>query len=90
MDEMGSTDVSSSIDPDDLMGSPMGEADKQIMEWAGKLELESIDLREKSESLIKSLKENSLELSKVTSKLCTSLESNDKTKIGMLRIFFLS
>lgn len=40
----------------------MSEADKQILKWAGKLELESCDLREKSSLLIGLLKRNSKEL----------------------------
>lgn len=84
MDELDSTDVSSPIDPEDLTASSMGEADKQIMEWAGKLELESVDLREKSEMLMKSLKESSAGLSKVTAKLYADLARSDKMRQEIL------
>lgn len=40
----------------------LDEADKQILEWAGKLEMESVDLREKSTQLVQVLKNNSEEL----------------------------
>lgn len=85
-----STDISSSIDADDLLhsgDSSLGEADKQIMEWAGKLELESIDLREKSEKLINTLTNMSQELMKVSSQLVKQLENcNHSKEEGMYRL----
>lgn len=43
-------------------GERLTEADKQILQWAGKLEMESVDLREKSASLITLLQSNSNKL----------------------------
>lgn len=45
------------------------EADKQILEWAAKLEMESVDLREKSSQLLSVLQNNSKELCGVMKKL---------------------
>lgn len=47
----------------------LDEADKQILEWAGKLEMESVDLREKSSQLIEILRGNSDDLSALVKKL---------------------
>lgn len=47
----------------------LDEADKQILEWAGKLEMESVDLREKSSKLIEILRGNSDDLSALVKKL---------------------
>lgn len=52
-----STDVSSRISSP-VRTSPerrLGEADKQILEWAGRLEMESVDLREQSSQLLQEL-----------------------------------
>ncbi|SCU79301.1 LAMI_0A08163g1_1 [Lachancea mirantina] len=45
------------------------DTDKQILEWAGKLELESIELRERSTLLIAAMEKNSRELRGSFSKL---------------------
>lgn len=47
----------------------LDEADKQILEWAGKLEMESVDLREKSSQLMQALRSNSDDLSVLMKKL---------------------
>ncbi|QLQ81158.1 hypothetical protein HG537_0E05130 [Torulaspora globosa] len=47
----------------------LDEADKQILEWAGKLEMESVDLREKSSQLIQVLQGNSDDVSALVKKL---------------------
>lgn len=51
----------------------LDEADKQILEWAGKLEMESVDLREKSSQLVQVLQNNSEELCGLIKKLEGSL-----------------
>lgn len=45
------------------------EIDQQLLEWAGKLELESIDLREKSSTLLKALQTNSSRLQQSCEKM---------------------
>ena len=52
------------------------ESDKQILEWAGKLELESMELRENSDKLIKVLNENSKTLCKSLNKFNQLLEQD--------------
>lgn len=47
----------------------LDEADKQILEWAGRLEMESVDMREKSTQLIQALRGNSNELSELVKRL---------------------
>lgn len=47
----------------------LDEADKQILEWAGKLEMESVELREKSSQLVSILQNNSDELCGLVKKL---------------------
>ncbi|CAD6630822.1 XXYS1_4_G0010390.mRNA.1.CDS.1 [Saccharomyces cerevisiae] len=55
------------------------ESDKQILEWAGKLELESMELRENSDKLIKVLNENSKTLCKSLNKFNQLLEQDAAT-----------
>lgn len=55
------------------------ESDKQILEWAGKLELESMELRENSDKLIKVLNENSRTLCKSLDKFNQLLEQDGAT-----------
>lgn len=62
-----STDISSPYESDSE--SIMEQADKQILEWASKLELETIDLREKSATLIEIFKKKSNELTSCIEKL---------------------
>lgn len=47
----------------------LDEADKQILQWAGKLEMESVELREKSSQLVSILQNNSDELCGLVKKL---------------------
>lgn len=60
------------------------ESDKQILEWAGKLELESMDLRENSGKLIKVLNDNSKTLCKSLGKFNQLLEQDTATN-GLYR-----
>ena len=60
------------------------ESDKQILEWAGKLELESMELRENSGKLIKVLNDNSKTLCKSLSKFNQLLEQDTATN-GLYR-----
>lgn len=56
------------------------EADKQILEWASKLELETIGLREKSEVLIDIFNKKRGELSQCVTRLDTFLQrQNEET-----------
>ncbi|CAI4044970.1 hypothetical protein SUVZ_10G2120 [Saccharomyces uvarum] len=55
------------------------ESDKQILEWAGKLELESMELRENSGKLIKVLNDNSKTLCKSLGKFNQLLEQDSAT-----------
>ncbi|CCE61562.1 hypothetical protein TPHA_0A04870 [Tetrapisispora phaffii CBS 4417] len=74
------TDISSNISTDCLASSPVketvfNEADQQILEWAGKLELESVDLREKAGELTTVLKRNSDRLYSVMEQLNKNLKN---------------
>ncbi|AEY95394.1 FACL124Wp [Eremothecium gossypii FDAG1] len=42
----------SATEPGSSPGRQLDETDRQILEWAGKLELESVDLREKADALL--------------------------------------
>ncbi|CUS24553.1 LAQU0S17e01530g1_1 [Lachancea quebecensis] len=48
------------------------ETDQQLLQWAGRLELESIDLREKSSDLLKALEANSRKLQESYDKINTA------------------
>lgn len=64
--------MSSSGSETDLTSSPvkrLSEADKQILKWAGTLELESIELRDKSSKLLQILAKNGKELNEAGKKL---------------------
>ncbi|CCD23967.1 Rec107p NDAI_0C03070 [Naumovozyma dairenensis CBS 421] len=62
----------------------LNEADKEILKWAGKLELESCDLREKSSELIGLLKKNSTQLTSVISTLNEIVISTKKNAVMKL------
>lgn len=66
-----STDVSSRISSP-VRTSPevkMCEADKQILEWAGRLEVESIDLREQSSHLMQNLNKSGSKIGELVGQL---------------------
>ena len=63
------------------------ESDKQILEWAGKLELESMELRESSDKLIKVLNENSKTLCKSLSRF-NQLWEQDAARNGSYRTLY--
>ncbi|KAH9202547.1 hypothetical protein LQ764DRAFT_228267 [Zygosaccharomyces rouxii] len=66
-----STDVSSRISSP-VRTSPeakLCEADKQILEWAGRLEMESVDLREQSSQLLKELHKSGHKMSELVKQL---------------------
>ena len=48
------------------------ETDQQLLQWAGRLELESIDLREKSSDLLRALEANSRKLQDSYEKINTA------------------
>lgn len=52
------------------------EADKQILEWASKLELESIELRDKSSALLKNLNDKYVNLNNIVNKFETIEQSS--------------
>lgn len=56
------------------------ETDKQILQWAGKLELESIDLKDKSSQLFLALQQNSKELQAACSQLNGTADRLDTQK----------
>lgn len=95
------TDHSSDVSTDDMLSSPrrvgsrgnggyererIGEVDKQILEWAGKLEMESIDLRNKSSVITAVLKENSSKLYDILEKIHSKLETHNPTSVELPNI----
>lgn len=60
------------------------EADKQILEWATKLELETIELREKSTVLIDIFEKKKGELSQCVTRLDTLLQRQNETVVSKL------
>ena len=66
-----STDVSSRISSPvrTSPGAKLCEADKQILEWAGRLEMESVDLREQSSQLLKELHKSGHKMSELVKQL---------------------
>lgn len=61
------------------------ESDKQILEWAGRLEMESVDLREKSDKLIEVLKKNGEEVGALAKQLKAGLvQSTQAINMGPL------
>ncbi|GCE98608.1 hypothetical protein ZYGM_004608 [Zygosaccharomyces mellis] len=73
-----STDVSSRISSP-VRTSPeakLCEADKQILEWAGRLEMESVDLREQSSKLLQELHKSGNKMSELVKQLELAHNSN--------------
>lgn len=66
-----STDVSSRISSPvrTSPGAKLCEADKQILEWAGRLEMESVDLREQSSQLLQELHKSGNKMSDLVRQL---------------------
>ncbi|EDO19182.1 hypothetical protein Kpol_1050p39 [Vanderwaltozyma polyspora DSM 70294] len=79
-------DASSEVSTDGMLSSPVGktgcsgrdnvsEADKQILEWAGKLELETVDLKEKASELTNVFNESNTKLLELVARLNDHLGS---------------
>lgn len=79
-----STDVSSRISSP-VRTSPeakLCEADKQILEWAGKLEMESVDLREQSSKLLQELHKSGHKMSELVKQLELAHNSNSSQLVN--------
>jgi len=89
------TDVSSSRDTsvDYPTSTPTkqirNEADKQILEWAAKLELESMELRERSTALLQNLNEKYINLNTAVNKFDNIEKSSFVHYTNTLFPFFL-